>query len=225
MQLTSDTPGSDVEEVSVNVVQPDGTVFNDLTAGQYDVVISSVPTRESYMDTQFEEAARLKEMGVQIPDAHLINNSHLAKKNEIIEDMSNDAAAQQQAQMAELEMASLQADVQNKQVDAQRKAAETQLAGARAEKTAVDAQKITVDTQKEMFTPPENNAAELEKIRLEAQLKREEMLMTIQLKREEMEANLQLKRDQMRQERAIKLAEAEERVNRAAWQQQPTRTQ
>lgn len=228
MQLTNDSPGSQPEEVTVNQVQPDGSVYNDLTAGTYDVVISSVPTRESYMDTQFEEAARLKEMGIAIPDRHVIANSHLAKKNEILEDMANDAEAQRQAQMADLEMQGLAADVQNKQVDAQRKAAETQLAGARAEKTQMDA----AQTQKDIMTPePQDNSAQVEmyKVQLQMEFEREKAAQQMQLEREKMAMEMELKREQMRQDRLLKMAEAEERLkmqqNQAAWQPQPQRTQ
>lgn len=228
LQLTNDTPGSQPEEIVVNQVQPDGSVYNDLTAGTYDVVISTVPTRESYMDTQFNEAARLKEMGVPIPDEHLVANSHLAKKSEIIEGMANDAEAQRQAQMAELEMQGLAADVQNKQVDAQRKAAETQLAGARAQKTQVDAQSTAMEAQ----TPePQDNSAEVElvKAQMEMEFKREQAAAEMQLKREQMALDMQLKQEQMRQDRILKMAEAEERLkqqqNAAAWAPQPQRTQ
>ena len=225
MQLTDDTPGSQPEEVTVNQVQPDGSVYNDLTAGQYDVVISSVPTRETYMETQFEEAARLKEMGIAIPDAHMIQNSHLADKNKIVEDMSNDAAAQQQAQLADLEIADKQADIANKQVDAERKQAETQLAGARADKTSVEAQTQAQEAQ----GADGQMQVEMMKAQMEMQLKRDQMAAEMQLKRDEMMMEMELKREQARQDALLKRVQAEEQMkmqqNNAAWQPQPQRTQ
>ena len=226
LQLTNDTPGAQTEEVTVNQVQEDGSVYNDLTVGQYDITISSVPTRESWMDTQFEEAARLKEMGVAIPDQHLIAASHLAKKNEIIEDMSNDEEAQRQAQLADLEIQDKQADVTNKQVDAQRKQAETGLAAARADKTSVEAQTEMQEAQ----GADGQMQVEMYKAEMEMQFKREQAEQEMALKREEMLLEMALKREQAKQEQQLKMAEAEERLkmqqNNAAWQQpQPQRTQ
>ena len=228
MQLTDDSPGAETEEVTVNQVQEDGSIYNDLTAGQYDIVISSVPTRESWMETQFEEAARIKEMGIAIPDHHIIASSHLAKKDEIIQDMSNDAEAQRQQQIGELEVAGLEADVQNKQMDAQRKQAETGLAAARADKTMADSAQV----QKDIMTPePEDNSAQVEmaKMQMEMQLEREKMQFEQQMEMQRFEFEKQMKQEEARQNRLLKMAEAEERMKiqkaTANAQPQPQRMQ
>jgi hypothetical protein len=225
MQITEDVPGAETEEVTVNQMTPEGEVVNDLTVGTYDVVISSVPSRESYMDTQFEEAKALREMGIPIPDHHIIASSHLARKNEIVEAMQNDPAAQRQQQMSELEMAQMQADLQGKQAEAGRKQAETELAGARAQKTQVDAQKTQVDVQKEAMEPPDNSTqVEMAKIQMQMQLEREKLRAQMQLEQQKLQMEMQLKAEEARQNRLLKMAEAEERLeqqkhqtNKAAW--------
>lgn len=204
LQITGETPGAQSEDVVVNQVTPTGEVLNDLTVGTYDVVISTVPTRETFMDTQFEEAKALRELGINISDEHIIANSHLAKKNEIIESLRNDAETQRQAQLDQLELAEKQADVQGKQADAERKGAETQLAGARAQKTQVDAQKTAQDAQQ----PNTEAQNALGKYELEVM----KLQMEMRLKEREQEMNAQLKREELRQNRMLKMAEAEERL-------------
>lgn len=222
-QLTEDSPGAESEEITVNQTQPDGTVLNDLTAGTYDVTISSVPTRETYMDTQFEEAKALREMGIAIPDEHLIANSHLAKKNEIIEAMRNSAESERQSAMADLEIQEKQADVAGKQAEAQRKAAETGLASARTQKTVVDAEKVAQEAQ------GGDQMAEIERVRLQMAIEREKMQAEMKMQAWKMQQEMELKREQARQERLLKLATAEAQFeaqqNAAAWSNSPQRMQ
>lgn len=214
LQITDDTAGSQPQELVINQPTPWGEVVNDLTVGEYDVVISSVPTRESYLESQFDEALRLRELGIPIPDQYLIENSHLAKKNEILESMSNDAAAQMQQQMAELEMAEKQADIQNKQADFQRKQSQAGLDQARAQKTQVDAQVAVNQAQQE------DPVFERAKQEAELQLEREKMMMEMELQRQRMMMEMQLKQEEMRQNMLLRQAEAELRMEQQAKQDQ-----
>lgn len=241
IQITGDVPGAQTETFVVNQVQPDGSVVNDLTLGEYEVVVTSVPTRETFMESQFEEGLRLRELGIPIPDEHLIANSNLARKNEIIQSMQ-DSGAQQRAQMREeLELADLEADVQKKQVDAGRSQAETQLAGARTQNTMADAQKTMVEMrgpEEEMALKAQEAQAQMmldaqtaqgklamdaastrAKIQQEAlsndaklQLAREQMMAEMRLKEEQMRLDKQIEREKMLEELAIKRAEAAGRL-------------
>lgn len=200
LRITEERPGAKEEMYPINQVQQDGSVLNDLTVGTYDVVVSSTLVRDSYMDSQFEEAKALKELGLPIPDHILIAASHLEKKNDIVDEMRNDPAAEAAQRQQELELQGLEADVQGRQAEAGRKQAETGLAQARAEKTMVDAQKIAIDAQSAKDAGAEI-ALQYERMRMEMELKRQEMMMNLQLKREEMRMNARLK-----------MAEAEERL-------------
>lgn len=108
-------------------------IIDDLTLGEYDVVVTSVPRRETLEDSQFEQAMALREAGVSIPDEILIDASRLQNKREIIQKIqaqTNSPQAQQQQQLqqagAEAELAKTQAEAAQKQADAQLKSAKTQ---------------------------------------------------------------------------------------------------
>jgi hypothetical protein len=72
------------------VNQPDpytGQILNDLTLGEYDIIVSNTPARETLEDSQFEQAVSLRELGVNIPDETLIENSRLNRRGDIIKQM------------------------------------------------------------------------------------------------------------------------------------------
>ena len=136
-------------KMSVNQVDPaTGEVLNDITLGEYDVVVGSVPVRETLEDSQFDQAMAMKEAGISIPDAFIIGSSRLMKKQDLIKQIqaqsnSPQAQKQQQLQMQELEatVAKLQAEVEQTKARAQ---LDTAKAGHQQELA-----------QKEAQTPPE----------------------------------------------------------------------
>ena len=71
------------EPMMINEVTPEGTVANDLTIGEYDVVIGTQPARDSFDETQFAEALSLKSVGVPVPDDMIVEYSHLQRKEEL----------------------------------------------------------------------------------------------------------------------------------------------
>ncbi len=196
MQITSEGARQETETLVVNEVTPEGRVVNDLTVGEYQVVVTSVPTRESYMASQYEQALAMREQGVMIPDQYLVESSTLAKKTEILEAMKNDAGAQRAEAKADLELQQLQAEVQATQMDSQKKQADTQLSSARAQQTLVEAQ------NPQGGPSPEQQMAELE-------LERYKIDQELQMQRWKLEQEFALKREQMQQEMLMKRAESE----------------
>ena len=114
------------EPMVVNELTPEGKIINDLTVGEYDVVIATAPARDSFDEIQFAEALNLRNVGVAIPDDAIIEYSHLARKGELAKrirmmtgveqtpEQQELAAAQAEMEMqaAQLELAKLQAEVQ-----------------------------------------------------------------------------------------------------------------
>jgi hypothetical protein len=114
------------EAMVINEMTPEGDIINDLTLGEYDVVVSTAPARDSFDEVQFAEALNLRQVGVAIPDDAIIEYSHLAKKGELAkrirmmtgiekspEQMEAAMMVQQmQMQEAQLELAKLEAEVQ-----------------------------------------------------------------------------------------------------------------
>jgi hypothetical protein len=81
---TSDEYGKPKEEnFAINQVQPDGSILNDITIGEYDVVVSTKPTASSWLQTQFNEIKALRELKVNIPDDEMIRRSSLDNKYEL----------------------------------------------------------------------------------------------------------------------------------------------
>jgi hypothetical protein len=119
--------------MTINEVTPEGQIINDLTLGEYDVVIATAPARDSFDEVQFAEALNLRQVGVAIPDDAIIEYSHLAKKGELAKrirqltgqepptpEQAEAMAMQQQMAIAklQLEIAQLEADVRKTQTEA-----------------------------------------------------------------------------------------------------------
>lgn len=69
--------------MTVNAVQPDGTVLNDLTVGEYDLAISETPISVTFDNSQYEQIKEIKEAGAPIPWSILLRYSTLPDKAEI----------------------------------------------------------------------------------------------------------------------------------------------
>ena len=121
------------EQMMVNEQTPEGQIVNDLTLGEYSVVISTQPARDNFEESQFSEALQLRQAGVMIPDYRVVEYSHLAQKRDIAEEVKQlaglaapseeEMAMQQQMQdyqirQIELELANLEAEMQQKQASA-----------------------------------------------------------------------------------------------------------
>lgn len=93
------------EPIEVNIRTASGEILNNLTLGEYDVVISSVPQQATFENNQFQQMMEMRQMGVQIPDAALVQASSIARKGDLVKQMQSDPAQSQfnqQMQQAEL---------------------------------------------------------------------------------------------------------------------------
>lgn len=133
VQVTNqDSPLKPREEIILNEVTPEGEIINNLMVGEYDVIISTAPARDSFDEVQFAEALNLRQVGVQIPDDAIVEYSHLARKGELAQrirvatgqeppspEEAEAMAIQQQAamQQLQLEIAKLEAEVRKIQTE------------------------------------------------------------------------------------------------------------
>lgn len=97
------------QELQINWTQADGSKLNDLTVGEYDVVITDQPAQVTFDNSQFNQALAMKEKGVAIPDSILIKYSTLANKPEIIQAMQAQAPQSNPVDDAKAEAAKAQA--------------------------------------------------------------------------------------------------------------------
>jgi hypothetical protein len=70
-----------------------GAFLNDLTEGDYDVVVSEQPIAATFEAGQFQQAMEMRKEGVAIPDSVVVQASTLARKSDIIEQMQAAGAA------------------------------------------------------------------------------------------------------------------------------------
>jgi hypothetical protein len=184
INVTHENLIQDPEVLQINQ-QVDDQILNDLTVGEFEVIVTSAPYRATMEDSQFEQAVQLKELGVPIPDDVLIENSRLARKSEIakrIRDAANSPEAQQkkdqQNRMAEAEISSKESDALQKSTkakleQAKAKTEEGQDGGAQAEA-----------------------AAKMRQVELDASLARYKAEEEIKLKREVAQAEMTLKQQE-----------------------------
>lgn len=138
-------------DLPVNQPQPDGSILNDITAGEYNVVISSRPSRDTFNETQFAEALQLREAGVAIPDWFVVEHSSLDRKDEIAEFMRQQAGlgepTEEQIMMQQIEMQRIQLELADLEATIQKKQSEAQLAAVKAGSMDNDAQMAAMKTQ------------------------------------------------------------------------------
>lgn len=171
IRVIKDSMTGESEDVQLNE-QTEMGVNNDLTLGEYDIVITSIPARELGEDNEFEQAVRLRtEVGVPIPDDFIIRASRLREKSEILDTMSKGQEQQQQAaqQAAQLATATQQAELQKLQTEALLNQAKAQQAVA---------------------PPPvqqDSSAMEMQKLKMDYELKARAMMMDAEFRKQEMD--------------------------------------
>ena len=194
------------EDVTINQVDmstPEGQILNDVTQGKYEVVVTAVPARNEFEDTQFEEAKSLKELGIMVPDHVLIEHSHLNNKQELAEEIKQRTGW---GDPSEMEQEAAQLENQIKQLEAQAKEAEIRETESQTVLNLVRAEEAAGEGEGNAET--QALVAQQEENLLNARMKKYEIDQNLQLKRQEMVANLRLQREKMQGELEIKREQA-----------------
>ena len=167
IQVTDETdPYKPRNKVSVNQMTPEGEIVNNLTLGEYDVVVGTAPARDNFDEMQFAEAIELRGVGVPIPDDMIVEYSHLSRKADIAERIRQ---MQGTAPPSEQEM-----QLQQFQMETQIRSTQLEIAKLEAEVTKLQSETAL-------------NAAKVEQAETDPQLKVAEMQSKLQAKREELE--------------------------------------
>ncbi len=235
MTITHDQATGESETFAVNQPNPQAPseedenpyqeIINDLTIGEYDVVVSSVPQRETLEDSQFEQAMAMREAGIMLPDSVYIDSSRLMNKKDIIkqmQEMANGPEAQAakalQARGQEAEVAKTEAETTHKAADAGLKAAKTE--------------EVKVNTQILANGEPDDGSGQAKMAEVQVKAQAAEHKMSIderlaeqkmslaerehQLEREKLDAELQLKSQDMQQKRMDARVQAAQQAAQAA---------
>jgi hypothetical protein len=184
-QITNeDDPMKPREPIVVNQMTPEGRVVNDLTLGEYDVVIGTAPARDSFDEMQFAEALNLRQVGVAIPDDAIIEYSHLARKAELAKRIRMMTGVEQTPEQAEASAMQAEIAMQQVQLELQKMQAEVQKLQSEAAMNIAKVQDVA-DVQ------PQLKMAELQtQIAMkeqELQLRRELAALTNQTRRSQQE--------------------------------------
>ena len=223
MTITHDEATGETENFSINqpnpvpeeehaqgedAGSPYEAIINDLTLGEYGIVVSSVPRRETLEDSQFEQATSLREMGVMIPDSVLIDSSRLINKKDILKKMEGDKTSPEAQAAKALQQRGQEAEVSKAEGEAAQKHADAQLKGAKTQETSVKAQ-VLANKPPELPAGPAGNP-ELEEaqavhdadMKERAQAHKERMdMMSYSLKARTADDTLRLKAQEAAQKR------------------------
>lgn len=231
LTITKDRITGETEDFVINQATPEGTIINDLTVGEYGVVITSVPQRETAEDSQFDQAVAMREMGVMIPDEVIIDASRLQNKREILAKMVGNQDSPEARAAAELAQRAQAAEVAKTEAEAANKGADAGLKQAKTQKTVVEAQ-VLANTPIENPNGGDDPDLELAKADHEANLEERKFehevrldYMNHGLKRETENNKLRLQAQDMAIKRADQRAQRDAQMAAAAQkpQSQPQR--
>jgi hypothetical protein len=111
------------ESITINEVDEEGNIWNDVTQGKYDLVITDVPTQVTFQNTQFQQAIEMRKYGIQIPDAEIVKMSSLSRKNEIADQISGALNEEQQRvhqEQIQKEMEKMQREIEKLAAEAEK---------------------------------------------------------------------------------------------------------
>jgi len=211
VHITHSDLANESETVEINKYDPAiDEIVNDLTMGEYDIIVTATPDRATLEDSQFEQAKSLKELGIALPDEVLIENSRLMRRTEIVKQMQAQAQSEEQQQKNALEMRAMEANVSKLEGEAVEKHTKSALDGARAKKESVEADQLAsgqgdaaemAKAQAEMALERERMDMEREKHAMDLDFKRQEMAQKIQFEQEKHALDMQLKQQAAAQQR------------------------
>ena len=194
IQVTNeDDPMKPREPMVVNEMTPEGIVINDLTIGEYDVIIGTQPARDTFDETQFAEAISLKSVGVPVPDDMIVEYSHLKRKEELARRIRI-MTGQEPPTEEEAQIMQFQQEAEIRQVQLEIAKLEAEVAKMQSE-SAVNIAKVQdmADVQPQI---------EVAKIQSELQMRREELALRQSLS----EMSNEVRRGQSETQSATKIA-------------------
>ena len=227
--ITTDKLTNQTEQLVVNQATPESTIVNDLTLGEYAVVVTNQPERDTFEETQFDQALRLRmDAGVQLPDKYLIQSSRLKDKADIVKEMEGAKDTPEAQAQAALQMRMQEAEVSKVESEAMQKRTDAQLKQAKAQKELASIgedsgqnemlmaqQRLEVEMAMERQRMEQEHALEVEKMEREFALKREALIAETQLKRESAAVDNQIKQEQSKADAMTKRVAAVEQAKAA----------
>lgn len=194
--ITTDRLTNTSEQLMINQPTPEGRIVNDMTLGEYGIVITNQPERDTFEETQFDQAVRLRvEAGVAIPDKYILSSSRLRDKAMIIKELEGNQDSPEAQAQAQLKARAQEAEVAKLEAEAMQKGADAKLKAAKSEKELASIGEDSGQNELQI---------EMQKMEAEFALKREELVMEQELAREKLAMEMEMKRAELQQEMALK---------------------
>lgn len=111
---TDDRGNDKEEELIINQVNELGEIINDITLGEYEVVVTSQPLAATFADTQFQQLLEMQKGGIPIPADVIVLASNLSNKQQLADRLSNpddNGAAAAQLKLLEARIKDIMAGV------------------------------------------------------------------------------------------------------------------
>lgn len=216
-------PNAEDEELVINQKTAEG-IHNDITLGEYGIVVTQQPATDTFRDSQFNEAMQLASAGVPIPPHILVEYSHLAKRTEIADLLKRQQGmaepTEQEMQMAQFQQQAQIQDIKlelgKKQAALQKLLAETGNIEAR---TASESDPAAVQNQIRIMELQADVQKHLQQ--LEARIQLSEQSHKAQQQRQEQTSLTQMRGQNLQQETQISTAWIN--ANRKDGEQRPAR--
>lgn len=194
INITHEDVSKEPEVITVNQFNDaTGEIVNDLTIGEYNLVITTSPYRASMEDSQFEQAIALREIGIPIPDDIIIENSRLTRRADIVKAIKGDKNSPEAQAAAALDSREREAAVTKLEIDNEETRADINLKSARARSEDAEASASGPDT--ELLRLQNEQALKMkaleDKFELDARAQEQELA----LKRERHEEEIRLMRE------------------------------
>ena len=144
MITNEEDPMKPNEPMVINQELASNEIINDITIGEYDIVVNTAPARDSFDEVQFAEALNLRTVGVAIPDDAIVEYSHLNRKEELAkrirqltgQEPPTPEQAQVQMMQQQMAMQQLQLEISKLEAEVMKLQSEAQMNMAKAQETA-----------------------------------------------------------------------------------------
>lgn len=110
-----------------------GKIMNDLTIGEYETFITTMPSVDTLEESEFEQVMAMREQGVQIPDDVVISHSLLRGKRELVKRLTSQAQSPEAQQQKQLMLEGQKAEVDKTVAEAKDRSASALLKSAGAQ--------------------------------------------------------------------------------------------
>lgn len=206
MNITHNALTGEQQQITINWPDPNtGELMNDVTMGEYDITVVSQPAKQTLEQTQFEQAAYLKEkLGVPIPNEFLIENSNLVNKTGLVAALKEAEQSEVNQMKQKMDLMGGQLELANMKADVSKSEADAVLKKAKAAHAVAQTQEIAG------ADPTKNAEMELERAKAEQEmmLKQQAHEQDMEIEREKQALELQLRQKEAEDDRLLKRAQA-----------------